>query len=598
VTHVVNSGESFKDDALAGFVNAYARYVQLVPGTSAVQRSGGAQVGKAGVIGGGGSGHYPAFCGLVGPGLLDGAVVGNVFASPSAEQVYRTGWALDGGAGVLFVVGNYAGDVLNFRQAEDWLIRDGVDARCLFVTDDIASAGPEDRHKRRGIAGDLTVYKVAGAAAEAGASLDEVERLAAKANRATRSFGVAFDGCTLPGSAEKLFTVESGQVDVGLGIHGEPGIRSVDWMPARELAALLVDQLLTERPPDSDGRVAVLLNGLGATKYEELFVLWAGVCRHLDDAGLTVILPEVGELVTSLDMAGCSLTLTWLDDELAGLWSAPCDAPGFRRGQARSAPGARVRPRPMPRMVERSAGTVGEGSLRAAECARDALRRMLASATEKEADLGRLDAVAGDGDHGSGMVRGLSAAVAAVGDRPDAGVGDVLGVAGRAWADKAGGTSGVLWGVLLSAIGDALAGTSDLDGRVIADAVRVGGEAVQRAGGAALGDKTMVDVLVPFVDDLAGGFRETGDLATAWTRAAARSQDAAARTAKLTPRVGRARPLAERSAGSPDPGAVSMSMCLIAAGEAIAECSALRTDSTAGAGRPVVPPGTWVRRSS
>lgn len=569
MTYVFNTEASFKDDALAGFVNAYARYVELIPGTSAVQRVGGARVDRVSVVGGGGSGHYPAFCGLVGSGLLSGAVVGQVFASPSAEQAYRTGWALDGGAGVLFAVGNYAGDVLNFTQARDRLVKDGVDARCLFITDDVASAVPQEARKRRGIAGDLIVYKVAGAAADAAQNLDEVERVARKANEVTRSFGVAFDGCTVPGRSDKLFTVESGRMDIGLGIHGEPGIHSVAWMPAHELASVLVDPLLAERPASIDGRVAVLLNGLGATKYEELFVLWSTICELLDAAGLQVVLPEVGELVTSLDMAGCSLTLAWLDDELLRLWSASCDAPAFRRGRVAASAAVRANARSAPASLDEVPTAAGESS-RAAVCVRGALTRMLAAARENEVELGRLDSVAGDGDHGIGLVRGLDAALAAVLARPADRADAALFAAGRAWADQAGGTSGMLWGVLLAEIGSALGEAEEISGSDVVDAVRRGVELVQSTGGAQLGDKTMVDVLIPFADDLDHEFGARGDLGSAWLAAASKSTESAARTTQLTPRIGRARPLAQRSVGNADPGAVSMSICLIAAGEAIA----------------------------
>jgi dihydroxyacetone kinase len=570
VTHVFNTEASFKDDALQGFVAAYARYVELVPETSAVQRVGGAQAGRVSVIGGGGSGHYPAFCGLVGPGLLAGAVVGNVFSSPSAEQAYRSGWALDGGAGVLFAVGNYAGDVLNFEQARERLIADGVDARCLFVTDDVASAGSSEAQLRRGIAGDLSVYKIAGALADTGATLDEVQRIAIKSNDATRTFGVAFAGCTLPGHPGTLFSVEPGRMEIGLGIHGEPGIRAVDWMPAHELAQVLVAPLLAERPVGGSDRAAVLLNGLGATKYEELFVLWRSVSKLLEQDGVQIVLPEVGELVTSLDMAGCSLTLTWLDAELEPLWAAPCDSPGFRRGQVLDSAAPRVQRPPAPTAAEpASVGATGDSSQRAAAIAGDALVRMLAVAQEHEVELGRLDAVAGDGDHGVGLVRGLQAAVAAVAATPESGVADVLARAARAWADEAGGTSGMLWGVLLVEIGVALDGIEPIAGADIVAAVQRGADRIQRTGGAQLGDKTMLDVLLPFVEDLSREYDTGRGLHSAWAAAAATSEGVAARTADLSPRIGRARPLAHRSVGSPDPGAVSMSLCLVAAGDAI-----------------------------
>ena len=223
------------------------------------------------------------------------------------------------------------GDVLHFGQAEQRLLAAGVGVRSVLVTDDIASAPEHERSRRRGVAGDLVVFKIAGAAAADGQSLDEVERLARLANDRTRSLAVAFGGCTLPGQQAPLFTVPAGRMAVGLGIHGEPGTGEQDVSTPEELAELLVSRLLTEAPAKAGARVAVLLNGLGTVKHEELLVICSAVQRLLDDRGLTAVEPECGELVTSLDMAGVSLTLCWLTDELETLWRAPADAPAFRR---------------------------------------------------------------------------------------------------------------------------------------------------------------------------------------------------------------------------------------------------------------------------
>src|SRR6478752_2773509 len=246
--------------------------LRLLPvrGEGAGRLRGRPRSGKVSVIIGGGSGHYPAFCGTVGAGLADGAVIGDIFTSPSTEQAYRAGKALDGGAGVLFSFGNYAGDVMNFGVAQERLRAEGIDCRTVLVTDDVASAPAEQGTKRRGVVGDFVVFKIAGAAADRGDDLDRVETLARKANAATISFGVAFDGCTFPGKTEPLFRVQPGHMDLGLGIHGEPGIRTMQWIPARELAAVLLEPLLAERPEATDhpNRAAVILNGLGATKYE------------------------------------------------------------------------------------------------------------------------------------------------------------------------------------------------------------------------------------------------------------------------------------------------------------------------------------------
>src|SRR5882757_2809549 len=569
MAHIYGDPADFKDDMVAGFVSAYGRYVERVPGASAVRRRGGARQGKVSLITGGGSGHYPAFCGTVGQGLADAAVIGDVFTSPSGEQAYRTAKALDGGAGVLFSFGNYAGDVLNFAAAQERVRAEGVDCRTVLVTDDVASAPATDQGKRRGIAGTFVVFKTVGAAADRGESIDSVERLARKANDRTRSFGVAFAGCTLPGQREPLFTVPAGEMELGMGIHGEPGIESVPRVDAAELAETLLRPLLAEQPDGADGRIAVILNGLGGSKYEELFVLWKSLSALLDRAELRVTLPEVGELITSLDMAGASLTLTWLDDELAELWAAPADTPAFRRGAITEPPRfEQVATGPVEDAATVTA-TADADSIRAAGTVRAVLAAMLEAVTEQEAELGRLDAVAGDGDHGSGMVRGLRAATAAAG-KTDGGVGATLDAAGLAFGDRAGGTSGMLWGVLLQAVGRSLGDTGTPTGQALCDAVRAGIADLQRVGNAQLGDKTMLDALIPFADAFAAAVNAGTACATAWREAGLLATRAAAETAALTPKLGRARPLAQRSVGSPDPGAVSMALCLTAAGDVLA----------------------------
>ena len=572
MTYVYNDPAEFKTDVLIGFAAAYPRHVDRVPAASGFVRAGGPLAGKVSVVIGGGSGHYPSYNGVVGSGFADGAVLGEVFASPSAEQVYRVAHAADGGAGIVLAFGNYAGDRLNFGLAADRLRADGIDTRVVWVTDDIASADPGELEKRRGIAGTFTVYKIAAAAAEQGADLDEVERLMRAANAATYSFGVAFDGCTLPGATEPLFHVERGQMDFGLGIHGEPGIRSAAWMPARELAATLVDTVLGERPEAADGRAAVLLNGLGATKWEELFVLWGEVSRLLAAAGVTLVEPEVGEAVTSLDMAGCSLSVTWLDDVTEPLWLAPADTPAFRRGTVEQQTRFTERRAVTATTVASETVQASEESRRAAVVAAAAVHATFTTVEEHQDHLGQLDAVAGDGDHGIGMTRGAKAATEAAATAVEAGGGvqTVLVAAGAAFGDRAGGTSGVLWGLLLDRLGQALGNTDAVTAASATAAVRTAATELKAFSTAELGDKTMLDALFPFVDRLETEVADARSLPDAWASAASAAEQAAQDTAPLTPKVGRARPLAERSVGTPDPGAVSLALIVTAVGEVLA----------------------------
>jgi dihydroxyacetone kinase len=331
MTKIFNDPRNFKEDLLEGYVAAFGRYLKRVPDASGVMANGSPKSGKVSVVNGGGTGHYPAYYGLVGPGLADASVMGDIFTSPSAEQVYRCTKAVDGGAGVLYTYGNYSGDVMNFGMAEMRCNNEGIDVRTLLITDDVASAPPDEIEERRGIAGAFFVVKCAGASAARGDNLDGVEAVATHANAMTRSFGIAFDGCTLPGQSETLFTVDAGQMEIGLGIHGEPGVETTDMRPASEIAKLLVDTVLADTPDGAGSRAKVMLNGLGSTKYEELFVIYKDVSRELESAGIEIYQPMVGEFVTSLNMAGCSLSLIWLDDDLQALHDAPAASPAYTR---------------------------------------------------------------------------------------------------------------------------------------------------------------------------------------------------------------------------------------------------------------------------
>ena len=560
MTRIFNDPSDFAEEALAGFCDVHANLVRQVPG-GAVRRHRPRQP-KVAVLAGGGSGHYPAFAGLIGTGMADGAVVGNIFTSPSAQQAYSVAKAADSGAGVVFTYGNYAGDVMNFGLASERLAAEGIQVDNVLVMDDIASAPPSEASKRRGIAGDFTVFKIMGAAAEAGEPLTEVVRLGRKANDLTRSIGSAFSGCTFPGADAPLFTLEDKMMGLGLGIHGEPGLFDTELPPARELGQELVARVLAETPHGAGRRIAVLLNGLGSTKQEELFVLWLTVAPLLRAAGYTLVMPEVGELVTSLDMAGVSLTVTWLDDELEPLWTAPAETPAYRRGNAALPGGEADEPAP-------AEDTAAPETFAAADASRDYARHCVAALAaarealhDAEKSLGDLDAIAGDGDHGRGMVRGIDAACAAAAGAASrgAGAGAVLAAAGDAWADNAGGTSGVLWGAGLRAFGESLGNDQAPGAAELAAAVASFAARIAELGKADVGDKTMVDALVPFAETLSRLAGEGAGADAGWAAAAREAAAAAQATAALRPLKGRARPLAEKSVGTPDPGATSLAM--------------------------------------
>ncbi|KIA73856.1 dihydroxyacetone kinase [Arthrobacter sp. MWB30] len=556
MTQIFDNPADFADEALDGFVAANRGYVARVDG--GVVRSTEVPAGQVALVVGGGSGHYPAFAGLVGPGLAAGSACGNMFASPAAGQVYRVAKAANAGGGVLLSYGNYAGDVLHFGQAQLRLNAEGIETRTVTVTDDIASAPIAQIEKRRGIAGDLTVFKIAGAAAEAGLNLDDVERLAIKTNYRTRSLGVAFDGCTLPGATDPLFHVPAGQMSLGLGIHGEPGISEHPMPTASELADLLVSKLLADKPEDAGDRVVAIVNGLGTVKYDELFLLFGKIEKLLSAAGLTVVEPECGELVTSLDMSGLSLTLLWLDEELEQYWAAPADTPAFRKGSM--APRAA---RAAAAIDDAETVDVEQPTPAAAELGRQAiavLAQVRDVVVEHEEELGKLDAIAGDGDHGIGMRRGVDAAAQAGEAASGSSVARILASAGEAWSERAGGTSGALWGSAVIAAGLSLGNRESYSSKDAAAAVEAFTSAITELGKADPGDKTMVDALLPFRDAFLAELDGGAPVDRALAVAAAAAESAAANTADLRPLRGRARPLAEKSIGHPDPGAVSFGL--------------------------------------
>ena len=560
MTRLLNNPADFPAELVQGFVDSNRRYVRKVFG--GVVRATQSTPGKVAVITGGGTGHYPGFMGWVGTGLVDGAVTGNIFSSPSASQAHSVGKAADQGGGVIIAFLNYAGDVLHFGQAAERLRADGIEVRTAVVTDDVASAPIEQHTKRRGIAGGLAVLKITSAAAEDGLTIDEVVRVFDTANDRTRTFGVAFSGCTLPGANHPLFEVPKGKIHVGLGVHGEAGIYETDLGTADEVAGLLVDKLLEDVPVNPGKRVVAVLNGLGSAKYEELFVMFHSVNTRLQAAGIEVVDGEVGEFMTSLDMGGVSLTLIWLSDEIEDYWFAPCDTPAFRRAPLTAAPLADdvvFNTEAEPLRVR----TPGSPASKAAAAHISAgLTRVRDLIADNEEMLGNLDAIAGDGDHGIGMARGSRAAADAAQWLVSEGAGaqTTLVGAGDRWSEQAGGASGALWGAALTAAGNALGDEAEVDAAAQARAIRALVNSIVRLGGASIGDKTMVDAQLPFADAFEAALADGASAGHAWRVAADAALSAADATAELVPLIGRARVLAQRSVGSPDPGAVSFSL--------------------------------------
>ena len=326
---LINNGDNAVDEMLQGVMAAHAAHL-LRPSPRTIVARHGPRPGKVALVIGGGSGHEPTFLGFVGRGLADAAAIGNVFASPPPQPIMDAAMAANGGAGVLFMYGNYAGDVMNFDMATEMLEMEGIEARTVLTTDDVASS--PDRARRRGVAGNVFIFKAAGAAADLGLPLDEVERLARHANARTYTMGVALSACSLPQTRRPNFDLPVGEMEIGMGIHGEPGIRRSPLRPANEVVDEIMDRLLAEMQAVRGDRVAVLVNSLGSTPLMELYILNARIAERLQSAGLHTHLTLVGPYCTALEMTGASITLMHLDDSLQPLIDHPCDCAMFRQG--------------------------------------------------------------------------------------------------------------------------------------------------------------------------------------------------------------------------------------------------------------------------
>jgi dihydroxyacetone kinase len=326
---LINDPFDAVDEMVEGFVAAHGDVVRRV-GERAVARYP-AERPKVGLVIGGGSGHEPAFLGYVGAGLADAVAIGNIFAAPSPDTCLDAIRAASTGMGVLLCYGNYAGDIMNFGIAAERAAAEGIEVRTVLVTDDVASAPRDETGLRRGIAGDVIVFKCAGAMAERGATLAEVERVARLANAATRTMGVALSPCEVPGAGRLSFELAADEIEIGLGLHGEPGMRRGPLLSADDTAAILVDTIVADLPDRDGHEVALLVNGLGATAQLDLYILYRAARRALERAGHVVTRSLVGNYITSLEMAGASVTVTILDDELRGLLDDPARAARFIR---------------------------------------------------------------------------------------------------------------------------------------------------------------------------------------------------------------------------------------------------------------------------
>lgn len=531
--------------------------------------------GKVAVVSGGGSGHEPAHAGYVGEGMLTAAVCGDVFASPSQTQVYHAIRAADTGAGVLLVVKNYSGDMMNFKNAAALAREDGIDVEYVRVDDDIAVCDSLYTVGRRGVAGAVLVHKVAGAAALRGYALPRVKALAQRVIEGVRTIGFAETSCTVPAKGTPTFALADDEMEYGVGIHGEPGVRRERLPGADTLAARMVAELLAELDARAvpAQRVAVLVNGLGGTPLSELYVLYHCVRRELAARGVSAEFSLVGNYMTSLDMAGASLSLLTLDDELLELLRAPCDTPALRI----PSPPVAVAYWPL------SDGAPAADAAYEAECpaewaalARDTVTlqnlmflvdAMSVCIIRNEAAFCELDSHAGDGDFGMSLAKGfrrLKEQWAALAAKQT--IGGFLGACSLVITEHCGGASGPVWGSALRAAGRFAGERTELSSAEFAELLLSAVRGIQATGersfgrGAVVGDKTLMDALIPCAQAWEAGAQEGLPVRELFQRGAAAAVAGAKATEHLVARMGRAGTVGKRSLGHPDAGAHALGL--------------------------------------
>lgn len=564
---LINAPETIIAELIGGLTGAYPDMLRVEGRTGrAIVAVDGPRDGKVGVVVGGGSGHEPAFAGYVGRGLADAAAVGNIFASPSPEHILDAARAADGGAGIVLLYGNYTGDVLNFTMAAEELEASGVPVRHVAVADDVASAPQDRRGERRGIAGDFFVFKIAGAAADRGEPLARVEALARKANEATLSMGVALGACSLPQTGKPNFELGDDEMEIGMGLHGEPGVRRQKLASADDVTDELVSTILAELAPEEGGRVAVLVNGLGATSHVELYIVFNRVRQLLDARGISIHRSWVGEYATSLEMAGVSVTLFRLDDELAALLDHPCRTPALTVGAAERGSTASARS-VQAAAQSRTAAPQRDDASNARPLRREGVitpaifRAMMHHVGDQviaEKDwLSDLDGVIGDGDHGITMEIGWKAVQTALDSLDEETIETICKRMAKAFLDAVGASSGPLYATAFLRAGTAVGDRLNLDGPALAEWLAAALQGIRDRGRAEPGDKTMIDAWAPAVAAARQTARDGGDERAVIAAARDGAEAGMKATADLESRRGRSAKLGARSRGHIDPGAAS-----------------------------------------
>jgi dihydroxyacetone kinase len=554
---LVNAPRAVVGEMLEGLV-ALAPGQALLEGESVVVRADTpveVHQRQVAVISGGGSGHEPAHAGYVGAGMLHAAVAGDVFTSPSTDAVLAAIRAVSGPAGALLVVKNYTGDRLNFGLAAELARAEGIPTEIVIVADDVALHDTVEPGRRRGIAGTVLVHKVAGAASASGAPLAEVAREAAATAAELGTMGVGLGPCTVPAAGRPGFSLGEDEMELGLGIHGEQGVRRVPLQPADALVDTLLATILEDRRIGSGDRVALLVNGLGGTPPMELAIVTRRALAVLRGRGVLVERAWSGAFLTALEMPGCSLTLLRVDDERLRRLDAATAAPAWP-GNGRIALAPRILPVPASPPAPVAARAEQPGMVRF----KQAVLAVADALDAAESRLTELDSAAGDGDLGISMARG-AAAIRALPESSWTSPTRALTAIGEALRRSIAGSSGPFYATALLRAARHLADATP-DATAWAEAFQAGVDAVAELGGARPGDRTMLDALHPAADAFARALKAGRPPAEAWAACVLAAERGAEETARMKPRLGRASYLGERAIGVPDAGAVAVTVWL------------------------------------
>jgi dihydroxyacetone kinase len=561
VKKLINRPENVVEEMLQGLLTIYpglsrlSDYKVLIRSDAEDMRD--VQVA---LISGGGSGHEPAHAGYIGAGMLSAAVAGEVFTSPSADSVLAAIQAVAGKPGVLLIVKNYTGDRLNFGLAAEMARAEGISVQMVIVADDVALADIQDTAGRRGLAGTVLVHKIAGAAAAEGKNLAEVAAIAQAAADAIGTMGVSLSAGTSPAVGKPSFVLGEQEVELGLGIHGEHGVRRTLLRPVDEMVDQLLEPILSVRSFRSGERVAVLINNLGATTAMELAAVARRAYLALDSRGFVVERMYSGTFLSSLDMAGISLSLLRLDDDRLRWLDRTTSAPAWPNvvPQRPVSPSGRILASVKTRSAAVSHAPLSEGG----KTTKRAIRAACTALVDAETQLTDLDQAVGDGDLGTSLARGARAVQEALDTYPLDDVAGTLKALGLTLQEVLGGSSGPLYGVLFLRAGSSLASSQRHDLKQWAQAATEACEAVSEMGGAKAQDRTMLDALLPFaqmLDEEAARDRTIQDALMAAVESAERGAEA---TSQMIARRGRSSYLGERVRGHVDPGAAAVAIWL------------------------------------